>query len=184
VRHHFVIDKLVAHRDLGGAVEGDQAAEAVGIDDDQPLMRGGGIEQNLRHPVFGANPSASCRVSRYQIEPSGRRVRLSLPLTDCLDRSRALAAQMLGEANLPRAENPLQHADAELGSGIAAHEHIEGGIAALRPGVDRRWLSASTATPETPELGVKWCRCMCRSVAPAVRTHSRKVRSISSMSSR
>ena len=56
MRHHLVIDELVAHRDLGGAVERDQAAEPHGVDDDQALVRRGEIIEDFGHPVFGGKP--------------------------------------------------------------------------------------------------------------------------------
>src|SRR5262249_20804496 len=53
MRHHLVVDEFITHRDLGGSIESDEAPKTVGVDDNQSLMRGRGIEENVRNPVFG-----------------------------------------------------------------------------------------------------------------------------------
>ena len=65
---------------------------------------------------------------------------------------------MLGDRDIGRRETFAQHLDSLVRLGIAAHEDVE------------LCDSASTATPEIPSFGVKWCRWICSSVAPAAST--------------
>jgi hypothetical protein len=66
-----------------------------------------------------------------------------------------LPAQVLADHDALGLERLAQHRDAGLGLGVAAHEHVECGVVRLGQEWIEMWLSASTATPDTPPFGSK-----------------------------
>ena len=148
VRHHLVIDELVLAGDLRSAVQHQDLAEELVLEQDQmlvlglhlidhPLGRIGHaeievVEQGLGNPAFRG----------HGVRRRTRRQHAALPIS-ALARPRAsvfrsglLPAQELVDLDARGLEGFAQNGDASIRAGLAAHEYVERGIARVRPGVE------------------------------------------------
>src|SRR4029078_9662549 len=166
VAHHLVIDELVLGGELDDAVEHHHPTKVGVLEDDQSLMLGLAVEKD------GVRLQTDTEASGERLfDPAVHRF-ISLP------RICSLTTTLRGE------KASFKTSMAALGL-VWPHMKIS---SAAYPYSGQLWIeicdSARTATPDTPPFGVKWCRWMCRSVAPATSTHRLSVCSMCSRSSR
>ena len=167
VGEHLVVDEFVAFGGLHDPVEHHDPPEARIPEYQQVLEIGGALQVDPIDPEF--LPIAVGQRLRE------RRPRLQATTPPPLDRH-------LGPHGIERAPEDLRR---EIGPAAAAHEHVEGGKAPLRPRVDGDVGLGEHGDPShPPPPSPKRCRWMWSKVAPETSIARRIARSMYRASSR